>query len=155
MKATILITLLCALISFEAYTGNIGVDPTGGTAGITSGSGGLTLGWEFQVSAGDGIVVDGLGFWDDQADGFLFGQTFDVGLWDPMTGSLLRESLITSSSSLRASVDPTGAWRVNAVSPLYLAPGSYRIGALMPVSGANAIISDPATFQAADGISFA
>lgn len=154
MKTSTLITILCALILSPAHAGTIAVDPTSGVEGLVSGYGGLTLGWEFQVSATNGITVDGLGFWDDQSDGFLFGQTFDVGLWDASSGTLLRESVITSSSALKPSLDPAGGWRVNSVSPLFLASGSYRIGALMPVSGANDIVSDPATFQSAPGVSF-
>ena len=154
MKTSTLITILCALILSPAHAGTIAVDPTSGVEGLVSGYGGLTLGWEFQVSATNGITVDGLGFWDDQSDGFLFGQTFDVGLWDASSGTLLRESVITSTSALISSLDPAGGWRVNTVSPLFLAPGSYLIGALMPVSGANNIVSDPATFQSAPGISF-
>jgi len=154
MKTTILITVFCAVVLSAAHAGTIAVDPTSGVEGLVSGNGGLTLGWEFQVSATNGIVVDGLGFWDYQSDGFLFGQTFDVGLWDASSGTLLRESVITSASTLEPSLDPDGGWRVNAVSPLYLAPGHYRIGALMPVSGANNIVSDPATFQSASGVSF-
>src|SRR6266568_4190454 len=134
-------------------TGTIGVDPTSGGAALVSGFGGLTLGWEFQVSDTNGIVVDGLGFWDQQSDGFLFGQTFQVGLWDASTGTLLRDSVITSASTLKPSLDPDGGWRVNSVSPLYLAPGLYRIGGLMPVSGANQIIDFGATVQSGTGVS--
>jgi len=154
MKTLIAIILFCVVIFCPAQADTIGVDPTSGVEGLVSGYGGLTLGWEFQVSATNGITVDGLGFWDDQSDGFLLGQTFDVGLWDATTGTLLRESVITSGSALKPSLDPAGGWRVNTVSPLYLAPGSYRIGALMPVNGANNIVGDPATFQSAPGVSF-
>jgi len=154
MKSATLITVFCAVVLSRVHAGSIGVDATSGEAGYVSGFGGLTLGFEFQVSAADGVFVDGLGFWDDQADGFLFGQTFDVGLWDASTGTLLRESVITSASTLKPSLDPNGGWRVNAVSPLYLAPGFYRVGALMPASGANPIVSDPAAFQSASGVSF-
>jgi hypothetical protein len=153
MKTTTLITICCTVVLSLAQAGTIGVDPTSGGNGLVSGYGGLTLGWEFQVSAINGITIDGLGFWDDQSDGFLFGQTFDVGLWDAATGTLLRESVITSASTLKPSLDPAGGWRGNTVSPLYLAPGLYRIGALMPVSGGNNIVSDPATFQSAPGVS--
>ena len=121
----------------SAQAGTLAVDPSSGVAGLVSGNGGLTLGYEFQVSNPEGIVVDGLGFWDDQANGFFLGQTFDVGLWDPSNGNLLRESVVTSASPLRSSLNPGGGWRVNPIAPLYLTPGSYRIGALMPVSGAN------------------
>jgi len=153
MKTTTLITAFWAVVLSSAQAGTIGADPTSGDSGLVSGFGGLTLGWEFQVSATDGIFVDGLGFWDDQSDGFLLGQTFQVGLWDASTGTLLRQSVITSASTLKPSLDPDGGWRVNSVSPLYLAPGFYRIGALMPVGGANPIVSDPAVFQSATGVS--
>jgi hypothetical protein len=154
MKTTTLITLFCAVLLSPAQAGTIGVDPTSGQNGLVSGYGGLTLGWGFQVTATSGIVVDGLAFWDYQSDGLLFSQTFPVGLWDASTGTLLRQSVITSASALKPSLDPDGGWRVNSVSPLYLAPGFYRIGALMPESGGNQIVGDPATFQAAPGLSF-
>src|SRR5207245_3210203 len=153
MKTTTLMTVLCAVVLSPAQAGDIGVDPTSGSTGLVSGSGGLTLGWEFQVTASDGIVVDGLGFWDHQSDGLLFGQTFPVGLWDASTGTLLRNSVITSASTLLPSLDPDGSWRVNSVSPLYLAPGSYRVGALMPDSGANQIVAFGATVQSAAEVS--
>ena len=65
-----------------------------GTAGL---AGGVTVGYEFEVTNADGIVVDGLGFWDDQADGFYLDQTFSVGLWEANTGALLRSTVITST----------------------------------------------------------
>jgi len=145
MKTTILIAIFCAAVLSPSQAGTIGVDPTSGGTALVSGSGGLTLGWEFQVSATDGIVVDGLGFWDYQSDGFLFGQTFDVGLWDASTGTLLRHSVITSASTLNPSLDPDGGWRVNSVSPLFLLPGFYMVGALIPESGANQIVDFQAT----------
>jgi hypothetical protein len=152
MKTTTLTAVFCAVVLLRAQAGTIAVDPTNGVAGLVSG-GGLTLGWEFQVSAPDGIFVDGLGFWDDQSNGFFFSQTFPVGLWDASTGALLRQSVITSASTLKPSRDPDGAWRVNPVSPLFLGPGFYRVGALMPQSGANPIVGEPATFQSESGIS--
>ena len=153
MKMKILIFLLCTVVFTSIHAGTIGVDPTSGQNGLVSGNGGLTLGYEFQVSDTNGIIVDGLGFWDYQSDGFLFSQTFPVGLWDAATGTLLGSSVITSASSLKASLDPDGGWRVNAVAPVFLAPGLYRIGALMPVSGANQMIVFQSTYQTGAGIS--
>jgi hypothetical protein len=154
MNTTTLITILCTAVLTSTQAGIIGVDPTSGVNGAVSGYGGLTLGWEFQVTAINGITVDGLGFWDYQSDGFLFGQTFDVGLWDAATGTLLRESVVASAATLKPSLDPDGGWRIYSISPVYLPPGVYRIGALMPVNGANDIVGDPATFQSAPGVSF-
>src|SRR5437899_4950122 len=105
MKTAALITLFCAVVLSRVHAGSIGVDATSGEAGYVSGFGGLTLGFEFQVSAADGVFVDGLGFWDDQADGFLFGQTFDVGLWDASTGTLLREWVMRSALTFNPSLD--------------------------------------------------
>ena len=154
MKTTTLTTIFCAfaLALSPAQAGTIGVDPTSGGTALVSGFGGLTLGWEFEVSATDGIVVDGLGFWDHQSDGFLFGQTFPVGLWDASTGTLLRDSVITSASTLKPSLHADGDWRVNSVSPVFLAPGLYRIAALMPVSGANQTVGYGATIQSEPGV---
>ncbi len=104
-----------------------------------------------RVRAPEGITVDGLGFWDYQSDGFYLGQTFPVGLWDA-TGALLRSTTITASAGLRASLHPSGGWRVSAVSQVLLAPGLYRIGALMPVSGANQIVAFAATVQTVPGV---
>src|SRR4051812_28227658 len=128
MRAASLIIFLCAVILLPAQGGTIGVDPTNGGLASSSGFGGLTLGWEFEVTASNGIVVDGLAFWDHQSDGFWLSQTFPVGLWDASTGTLLRSSVITSSSALKPSLDLDGGWRVNAVSPIFLSPGFYRMG---------------------------
>lgn len=154
MKTTILIIILCTAVLTSAQASTVGVDPSSGDTALVSGFGGLTLGYEFEVSDTNGIVVDGLGFWDYQSDGFLFDQTFPVGLWDAATGTLLRSSVITSSSPLRTSLDPDGGWRVNAVAPVFLAPGLYRIGALMPDSGANQIVDYQATVHTGAGINF-
>jgi hypothetical protein len=154
MKTTILIAILCAIPLASTQAGTIGVDPTGGIIAGVSGYGGLTLGYEFQVTDTNGIVIDGLGFWDNQSDGFWLSQTFPVGVWDVPTGTLLRSSVITSFSSLITSLHPDGDWRVNAVPPVFLPPGLYRIGALMPVEGANDIVDSLDGLQIGTGISF-
>lgn len=150
MKTRSLLIPLYLTIVTSLSAGTIGVDPLSGTAGL---GGGITEGYEFAVTNADGIVVDGLGFWDDQSNGFFLGQTFPVGLWEANTGTLLRSTVITSSSALISSAHPGGDWRVNAVTPIFLAPGLYRLGGLLPDVGANATIGHPATFQVAPGIS--
>jgi hypothetical protein len=150
MKTATLTALLFAIFLSSVHAGTIAIDPTNGTTAL---SGGVTVGWEFQVTNVDGIIVDGLGFWDHQSDGFLFSQTFPVGLWDPTTGALLRDTLITSNSKLKPSLHPDGDWRFNSVSPLYLSPGAYRIGARLPDAAANQIVDFSATVQSAPGVS--
>lgn len=149
---SIALSLFCSAPQAFAQT-FLGADTISGTTALVSGNGGLTLGWQFQVTAPAGIIVNGLGFWDYQSNGFSFNQAFDVGLWNSSTGTLLQESVITSSSTLVPSTDTAGGWRVNAVLPLYLAPGFYTIGALMPTNGANQIAIDPQTYQTGSGIS--
>jgi hypothetical protein len=153
MKTTILSTILCTAILSSAQASTIGVDPVAGETALASGLGGLTVGWEFRVSAPDGILVDGLGFWDYRSDGFLLDQTFHVGLWNASSGTLLGNSIITSASISQPSIHPTGDWRINSISPVFLASGFYRIGALMPASGANPIIITAAV-QSAPGVTF-
>lgn len=147
-KATTLFALFSTAMLVMVQAGTVSIDPTSGTAGL---GGGLTEGYEFAVTNADGIVVDGLGFWDDQSNGFLLGQTFPVGLW-ATNGTLLSSTVITSTSTLSPSAHPSGDWRVNPVTPVYLPPGSYRLGGLCPDVGANATIGYPSTFQIAPGI---
>ncbi len=147
-----------AFLLFSAAAGSLvaqgylGVDPASGQSALVSGNGGLTLGWEFEVTAPQGIYVNGLAFWDDLSNGFFLNQTFPVGLWNPTTGALLQSTVVSSTSSLEPSMDPTGGWRVNAVLSVFLAPGLYRIGALMPTNAANQIVDSGSTFQAGPGV---
>lgn len=104
------------------------------------------------MTAPQGILVNGLGFWDDHSDGFFLAQTFQVGLWNRTTGALQQSTVITSTSTLEPSLDLAGGWRVNPVSSVFLAPGLYRIGALMPVNGANQIVDSGSTFQSGPGV---
>lgn len=149
MKAIILgISLLFSyVISLSA--GSLGVDVLSGTAGL---SGGITAGYEFAVTNADGITVDGLGFWDDQANGFLLGQTFSVGLWEADTGTLLASTDINSSSALKVSAHTGGDWRVNSVTPVYLPPGLYRLGGLLPDTAANPTLGSDGVVQLGGGI---
>jgi hypothetical protein len=149
MKTIGLIIPLCQCVVTSLTAGTIGVDALSGLAGL---GGGVTEGYEFEVTDADGIVVDGLGFWDDQSDGFFLSQTFSVGLWEANTGTLLRSTLITSASALTPSAHPGGSWRINAVTPVHLSPGLYRMGGLLPDVGANPVIFIDATVQLAPGI---
>jgi hypothetical protein len=149
MKSIILsIPLLFSLVN-SLSAGGLGLDVLTGTAGY---AGGLTAGYEFAVTNSAGITVDGLGFWDDQADGFYLSQTFPVGLWDANTGTLLSSTVISSSSALKTSTHTGGDWRLNTVTPVYLPPGLYRLGGLLPDVGANPTIGGDGTIQLGTGI---
>src|SRR5688500_14056969 len=109
MNPLFLVSLLCLTIATSPAASTLAVDTSTGLAGLASG---VTTGYEFEVAESEGIVVDGLGFWDDDADGFLFGQSFQVGLWNS-NGTLLRNTVVTSTSSLMPSAHPEGDWRIN------------------------------------------
>jgi hypothetical protein len=149
MKTISLVVPLCLSIAIPLSAGTLGVDALSGTAGY---AGGVTEGYEFEVTNSDGIVVDGLGFWDDRSDGFVLGQTFSVGLWEAGTGTLLCSTVITSSSTLTSSAHPGGDWRINSVTPIHLPPGLYRMGGLLPDMAANPTIGSGATLQLGSGI---
>jgi hypothetical protein len=146
MKAIFLIASGCIFLVSSLTAGTIAVDALSGTGGL---AGGITAGYEFEVTNPEGIVVDGLGYWDDQSNGFFVGQTFAVGLWEAGTGTLLTSSVITSASALTPSAHPNGDWRVNPVTPVHLPPGLYRFGGLLPDVGANPVILSGATLQIA------
>ena len=151
MQKATFITLIYAAILLSAKASTLGVDVASGFQAQVSGP--MTIGWEFSVSASNGIVVDGLAFWDAYGPGFFLEQTFPVGLWEASTGTLLRDTIITSDSTLEPSLAVDGDWRVNSVSPLLLAPGLYRIGAFLPFEGANPVIITEATLSTAPGVS--
>jgi hypothetical protein len=56
MKAIVLIVPLCLSIVTSLSAGTIGVDTPNGSAGL---GGGLTAGYEFEVTNTNGITVDG------------------------------------------------------------------------------------------------
>jgi hypothetical protein len=148
------VALIGSAVLCSARAGIIGVDVTNGESNYVSGIEGLTIGWQFQVTATNGITIDGLGFWDDGADGFAGGQTFPAGVWDPTTTNLLRSTVVGTFSAKVNSLDTNGCWRVTPITPLYLPAGTYRIGAVMPVTTDNKIINLFASTQTGPGIDF-
>jgi len=87
-----------------------------------------TLGWEFTLS--QSVVVTHLGLWDYGADGLNHSHL--VTIWS--TGTVktrLVEGTVPSGGA------PGSAWRWVTVTPTTLAPGTYRIGAVYPIGGAN------------------
>lgn len=104
----------------------LALDSTRSISSSLEGNG--TWGWQFTVLAP--IVVDGLGVFDRDADGLATAHT--VGLWRESSAALLVSTEVTTASALVASTSAAGAWRVETVAPVRLAPGSYVIGAYYP-----------------------
>lgn len=97
---------------------------TGGTATSCGGCGGAaTYGWGFTVSSP--ITVDGIGFWDNAADGL--GVNVQAGLWTG-AGALLGSATITNGSSAVASASADGIWLFESFGPILLGAGDYLLG---------------------------
>jgi hypothetical protein len=112
----------------------------------------LTLGWSFTVN--QPIDVTGLGFFDDFSR-FAPGLRQDhlVSLWTD-GGSLLAQTTITNASTHIASTAAAGVWFFNAISPVFLLPGNYVIGAHNAASTACATCDDFRYFDTATTSSF-
>ncbi len=87
-----------------------------------------TLGWEFTLS--QSVVVTHLGLWDYGADGLNHSHL--VTIWS--TGTVktrLVEGTVPDGGA------PGSEWRWVSVTPTTLGPGTYRIGAVYPVTTAH------------------
>lgn len=91
----------------------------------------LTFGWSFSVDRP--VLVDGLGFFDDEIrTGPDLHQDHLVSLWNS-AGALLAQTTITNASVAVPSTATGGEWLFNDINPLVLTPGEYVIGAYDPV----------------------
>lgn len=148
-KAAAAAVTVFALASPAAHAA-LGVDVTSGTAVAICGAScatGKTLGWTFAASTT--LRIDGLGLWDDGADGLL--RDTEVGLWDS-AGTLLASTTVTNASVQLSSANPTGAWKMQGISALTLGPGDYVIGAVYDVNLSDKVLFNP-SFTTAAGVS--
>ena len=131
MKRLIIITLSLfslAVGSLPAKASELALDFTGTAANSFLFD--LTFGWSF--TANQSIVVDGLGFFDDELrTGADLRQDHLVSLWD-IQGVLLAQTTITNASTAVASTAAGGEWLFNDISPVTLTAGDYVIGAYDP-----------------------
>jgi hypothetical protein len=97
------------------------------TGGLETGPGSQArvFGWRFTVTSP--ITADGLGFWDDDANGLALDH--QVGLWTGDGSSLLASTTITNASTRVKSTSTEGRWLFNDIAPLTLLPGDYVLGA--------------------------
>ena len=74
------------------------------------------------------MLVTGLGYWDEGANGLINNHT--VGLWNSSSPSvLLASTVVNNSSAVVNSTSAAGDWRFNSISPLTLQAGTYVVGA--------------------------
>jgi hypothetical protein len=104
-----------------ASADTIALDFTGGTAyGFVTDPQPNTVGWAFSL--GDAVNVTKLGFYDLGGDGLAVSH--QVGIWNN-NQTLVASGTVVSSDVLQA------GFRWTDISPVTLAAGSYRIGALV------------------------
>ena len=131
MKRIIIIALsLCSLAvsSLPSKASELALDFTGTTANSFLFD--LTFGWSF--TANQSLIVDGLGFFDDELrTGSDLRQDHLVSLWD-IQGVLLAQTTITNASTPAASTAAGGEWLFNDITPVSLTAGNYVIGAHDP-----------------------
>lgn len=101
---------------------------TGGTATPcgSCGTNGTVYGWSFSLSGP--VTINGLGLWDDQANGFG-GKSYQTGLWSA-NGTLLASVTIGDGSTAVASASANGDWKFENIANLVLGSGRYVIGSL-------------------------
>lgn len=138
MKSTAGLLLFTLSFLPLAHAGTLALDITG--LGSSGSAGPQSLGWEFQVN--QAIWVDGLAFWDHTDT-----QSHDVGIYNDST-----QALLVSTSVLPG--DPqigTAPWRVHAITPVFLAPGTYDIAA---ETGSDNYTYNPGTMTTDPSITF-
>lgn len=131
MRSTLMVLLLACSPAQATLVLDVGPDgfPVG-CSGCGTASG-ATLGWAFSVSTT--ISIDGLGVWDEAANGFG-SNPVDIGLWVD-GGPLLATATVTSDSALVDSVSNDGAWRFADIMAVTLTPGLYVIGSVFYDTG--------------------
>jgi hypothetical protein len=131
---------LLGFLLFFGHSGNcqagfiptIDVDPS---SGFTGPYGPGILGYSFTVG-GSGITVDALGLESVSA----IGQPLTVGIYILGQPTFLVSTSI-SDGSAQSSVTPAGSqWNYAAVTPTFLAPGTYGI-AMIELAGGQPVVS--------------
>jgi len=103
------------------------LDFTGGNTSTTTSD--SVRGWRFSLN--DSIRIDGLGIWDEDADGLV--DSHDVGLWQDsgaMITQLVSTTVTNANSSPVASSSNDGRWLFTDITPQFLSPGDYVLGAV-------------------------
>lgn len=128
MRKILLVVFVCGLVA--AFTPSLyAQDPfgqwfNGASVGSTLGNGPFTLGWSFDVISG--INVTDLAVYDQLGAPLL--DTHEVGIWDA-NGNLVDFAVIPAGGGV-LEFDQGGlqTWR-DVSAPVFLAPGTYTIGA--------------------------
>jgi hypothetical protein len=130
----------------SVYADEFAIDFSNTTGGASiSGVDPFTLGWAFTLSTT--VQVDDLAIYD--SGGTPLAESYPVGIWNS-SGVLVVSGTVDSGASL------VGQFRVVAVTPTLLGPGSYTIGALYPANDPDLVWTPGSslTFSTAPGITY-
>lgn len=141
----VIVVSICS--SVHVARADLALDFTGGGPNTFTTS--ATVGWQFSASSP--LNVTALGFWDQGSNGLV--NAHDVGIWNS-SGTLLASTTITSASTPVASTSSAGDWLFNNITPVTLAPGTYTIGALLPVNTDPDLQIFSATASTSDGVTW-
>lgn len=125
-KSTFL-ALVAVLLVPMAATADPVIDINGGTPGFDGRD--FTLGWNFTVNSA--FTIDGLGLWDEGADGFDFAEGYQVALWSD-SSTIIAQATVDNTSTATASSNADGQWMFTDIAAMLLSPGDYTIGYFRP-----------------------
>jgi hypothetical protein len=125
MKSKLILTIVAgALLTMAAPAMKaaliIDVGPSSTIGGFVAGN--YVAGTEFTTA--NPLTILSLGWLDVEGDGL--GASHNIGLWDSGQ-NLLATALITPSSATVLSAQGTALWYMENITPLLLAPGTYRV----------------------------
>ena len=87
----------------------------------------LTLGYDFNISAGTSLTITGLGIFDYGSDGLA--AEHEVAVWSEAGAMLASASVGISTSDSLSSGNSAGQWLYANIAALTLGAGDYTIGA--------------------------
>lgn len=133
-RAALGMLLLCAVSSAHAL---LLIDAGANSSEGLFSPGNYAAGTEFRTTGN--IEIDGLGYIDIGSNGLT--ENHRVGLWDAGTQALLAEAVVTNASTVVASASALGRWLVQAITPIVIGPGTYRVAGLVG-NEANSLSND-------------
>lgn len=125
LRAAVIAASLIVIAPAAASAADLALDFTGGAFYRRLSF--QNFGWSFTLA--EDRRVTALGLFDFAANGLA--DEHDVGLWDD-AGNLLVQAKVSSADPLTTSASAAGDWRFQTITPLFLAAGTYVIGAHYP-----------------------
>jgi hypothetical protein len=128
-KAFLALALTAICTNAQAAVVSLGVN-FDNTGQVNVSGPNIDIGWEFSISSA--ISVSQLGFWDAFGDGL--GEAHSVAIWSASGAGDLASALVSGTVAAGTVVpfSPGTQFRMIDVTPTFLGPGTYVIGARVP-----------------------